>query len=128
MLALCMYLVSCALLPKAPKRIVPTTIPELSITILEMPESVCIADSSIIKIATLPGNECLCSIVYYKNQNSLSSVDLESIIANNEGICEWSWYVDEDIMPDKGELRIGVRGFGDLRSLMPQIIEISSCE
>lgn len=118
---------TCAWLPRAPARIIPTTPPELSIEIVAMDKSACVGDLVSFVIKTTPGNECLGDIGYSNAQGSWVGPSFEPIVADGQGICEWTWEVPSDAAPGEAAFRAGVRGYGTMSSIMPQVFEIQIC-
>lgn len=118
---------ACAWLPHAPVRVIPTTPPELSIEIIAMDESVCVGELASFVIKTTPGNECLGDIGYWNAEGSWVGPSFEPVVADEHGICQWAWKVPSDAVPGEAEFRAGVRGYGTMSSIVPQVFQVQTC-
>jgi hypothetical protein len=119
---------ACSRLPVSPvRRTVPTPLPELAIEVVEMPERICIGDTSVFVVKTKPGNECFASIGYRNDVGSRIGRNLEAVVADEEGLCKWTWQVTDDAAVGTARFRADVEGYGHVNSTMPQIFEIEDC-
>jgi hypothetical protein len=125
---LCLSTAACGSLPRAPSREIPTTPPELRIEIVEMPDTVCVGDVVTFVIKTTPGNECLGDIGYWNSKGLWGGPSFDPTVADRGGICQWTWMVTDDALPGAAEFRAGVRGYGTMSSVMPQALQIQTCD
>lgn len=109
---------ACGWLPRAPSRVVPTSAPELAIEVVEMPQRICIGDTAIFTIRTTSGNRCDCSIGYRNVSDSWIGFNLEHTVADEKGLCRWTWSVVYDILPGKVEIRVTAERDGDSNILI----------
>ena len=93
-----------------------------------MDESVCVGESVLFAIKTVVGNECLAAVGYWDSEGSWVGPNLNSLVADDEGICQWTWQVPDDAQLGIAEFRVGVRGYGDMHSLIPEPFEIVNCD
>lgn len=105
-----------------------TVPPELNVEILAMDDTLCVGNQTAFVIRTTPANECLGAVGYWTSKGSWETSDFETMTADEQGICRWNWEVPGDAAPGMAEFRAGVRGYGDLHSLMPQSFQILECE
>lgn len=118
---------ACSWLPHAPSRSIPTSRPELALEIVDMPEVICIGSQATFVVKTTPGNECLGAVGFKDVHDRWIGEDFEPMVAGDDGLCGWTWQVPDDALPGAGEFRAGVRGYGDLESLIPQTFRIEIC-
>jgi hypothetical protein len=118
---------ACAWMPRAPSRVIPTTAPELTIDIIEIPDTVCVGDTAIFVIRTTPGNECLGDIGYWNSKGSWVGPSFDPVVADMEGNCRWTWTVTDDAVPGTAEFRVGVRGHDTISSRVPQVFQVQVC-
>ena len=118
---------ACTWLPHAPSRVIPTTPPELTIDVIAMPDAACVGDVVTFAIRTTPGIECLGDIGYWNSKGSWVGPGFDPIVANEEGICRWTWTVTDEVLPGTAEFRAGVRGYGTMSSMVPQGFQVQVC-
>lgn len=118
---------ACAWLPHAPSRVIPTAPPELRVDVIEIPDTVCVGDMVTFVIRTTPGNECLGDIGYWNSKGQWAGPSFDPTVADREGICRWTWTVADDALPGTAEFKAGVRGYGTMSSIMPQVFQVQVC-
>lgn len=118
----------CAWLPHAPSRLIPTPLPELALEIVQMPKEICIGDTATFIVRTKPGNECLGAVGYWNTKGSWVGPNFEPMIADQAGLCTWTWQVDDSAAPGIAEFRTVARGYGSSRDLIPRTFTLQNCE
>lgn len=109
---------ACGWLPGAPRRVIPTPLPELAIEPVEIPSMVCVGGTATLVVRTEPGNVCGGSIGYWNVQNRRVGIDLESIATDEEGLCTWTWRIPDDALPGRVEFRSTAEAQGNSRMLI----------
>ena len=82
---------ACTRLPHSQPRAIPTTPPELTIDVIEIPDTVCVSDTVTLVIRTAPGNECLGDIGYWNSNGSWVGPSFDPIAADKQGTCQFKY-------------------------------------
>jgi hypothetical protein len=127
MLTLLCSMTACSFLPKAPRRLINTPLPELSIEIIELPERVCLDQAATFVVKTTPGNECSGVMRYPEGEDVWKAINLKDTVADQSGLCRWSWQVPQDAIPGTANFRAVVSGYGDSESMVPKPFGIENC-
>lgn len=129
-MAICILSLStgaCTWLPRAPLYAEPTPLPKLAAEIVEMPRQMCVGQTAIFTIRTNPNNECLASVRYQNGKESWVGKSLEPVVADRQGLCEWTWEVTDDAVVGTAVFRAGVEADGHVEPLIPQPFDIRAC-
>jgi hypothetical protein len=125
---LCLSTAACGWLPRAPLYVEPTPLPELSAETVEMPRQICVGQTALFTVRTNPNNECFASVRYQDRKGSWVSKSFEPLVADKQGLCEWTWKVTNDVVAGTAVFRTGVEGDEHLEPLIPQPFQIQTCD
>ena len=78
-------------------------------------------------IKTNPGAECHAAIGYDNLKEKWIWMELSTIEANQNGICEWTWEIPEDAQDGMGELRAYIEEAEQSTNVFPANFCIGSC-
>jgi hypothetical protein len=101
--------------------------PELAVDIVEVPQRPCIGDVATFVVMTKPRNVCFASVGYGNIKGIWLGRNFESVVADDEGLCEWTWQVADDASVGTARFRAEVEGYGHVASTLPQPFDIKDC-
>jgi hypothetical protein len=78
-------------------------------------------------VKTNPGAECHAAIGYNNLKDKWIWMELSTIEANQNGICEWTWEIPEDAQDGIGELRAYIEEAEQSTNVFPANFCIGSC-
>jgi hypothetical protein len=90
-------------------------LPPPTIQIDEMTSPVARGEAATLKIITRPGVRCELRVLLF-GPATLPREGLESMVADADGVCAWTWKVPEDVVPGTWRYRIAA-GEGEGRAI-----------
>jgi hypothetical protein len=80
-----------------------------------------------ITLTTEPGATCLAVISYWDKSDHWAGKELQSLIADKEGVCAWNWIVPDEAKNGQAEIRGFVEKDDNHTSFIPKAFCIEVC-
>jgi hypothetical protein len=94
---------------------------------IQIPDILNPGDEGYFSVETTEDNICHAEIRYVDEAQDLVTVELPSMKADKNGICEWLWMMPEEVSSSLGEFRLNINDDRNIRYLPPLTFCIRGC-